>query len=113
METIWDAGDSASVRAVFDCLKTKKKICYTTVMTIMTRLCEKNMLRRAMGEDGAYIYSAAQSKKDFLRSVFKRTVGALVGQFGELAVAQFIDAVESSNLKNLKEWREKLKKILK
>lgn len=110
MEAVWNL-ESASVRQVLNQLKKKRDIAYTTVMTVMSRLCDKLLLRRKFNGDGAYVYTAVQAKANFLAAVSKRAISGLLKEFGEVAVAQFVDAVESSSLKNLEEWRQKLKKI--
>lgn len=110
MEAVWNL-ESASVRQVLNRLRKKRNIAYTTVMTVMGRLCDKLVLKRKLNGGGAYVYTAVQAKANFLAATSKRAISGLLKEFGEVAVAQFIDAVESSNLKNLEEWREKLKKI--
>lgn len=110
MESVWNL-ENASVRQVLSRLKKKRNIAYTTVMTVMGRLCDKLILKRKLNGDGAYVYTAAQAKADFLVTASKRAISGLLKEFGEVAVAQFVDAVESSSLKNLEEWRQKLKKI--
>lgn len=110
MEAIWKL-NAASVRQVLDQLKKKRPLAYTTVMTVMGRLADKGLLSRRLQADGAYQYQPAQKKDDFLIAVSKQAANNLIKSFGEVAVAQFIDAVESSDLKNLAAWREKLKKI--
>lgn len=110
MEAVWNL-ESASVRQILNRLKKKRDIAYTTVMTVMGRLCDKLILKRKFNGDGAYVYTAVQAKSNFLAAASKRAISGLLKEFGEVAVAQFVDAVESSSLKNLEEWREKLKKI--
>jgi predicted transcriptional regulator len=80
-------------------------------MTVMVRLHNKGILKRKLDETGAYIYTPVQDKRTFLERASKKAIKDLIREYGEVAVAQFIDAVESSNLKNLEEWRRKLKKI--
>lgn len=110
MKIIWKL-ETASVRQVFSRLKKKRKIAYTTVMTVMTRLAQKGILRRQLDESGAYIYTPIQDKSSFFAAASKKVINNLIKEFGEVAVAQFIDAVESSNLKDLEKWQKKLKKI--
>lgn len=110
MDIIWKLG-SASVRQVLSRLRKKKNVAYTTIMTVMSRLYDKGILARKLNKNGAYFYTPVQDKENFFAAISKRAINSLIKEFGELAVAQFIDAVESSNLKNLDEWRKKLKKI--
>ncbi len=110
MEAMWALSD-ASVRQVFDRLRKKRKIAYTTIMTVMSRLHNKGVLKRRLNDDGAYIYRPAQDKKIFIAAISKKAITDLIKSFGEVAVAQFIDEVENSGLKDLAKWQKKLRKI--
>lgn len=89
MEEVWRRG-SCSVRDVYEELRLKKKIAYTTVMTIMTRLAEKELLRKE--KDGtAFIYHPAVSKEQFGREVTSQIIAGLVDGFGREALAQLVE----------------------
>src|SRR6516162_3740347 len=76
MKIVWERG-SATVRDVYEELLTKRKIAYTTVMTMMGILEQKGRLRK-MVNDRAYVYSPAQPcgevvgnmVHDFIKRVF-------------------------------------------
>ena len=53
MKVIWDLG-SATVRDVYEAILERRKIAYTTVMTMMKILEQKGHLRRKM-DDRAYV----------------------------------------------------------
>lgn len=110
MEVLWKM-DGASVRDVLNMIKRKTKPAYTTVMTVMTRLCNKKLLKRKLNNNNLYIYTPAQDKQTFFTSASKNIINDLIKEFGEVAVVQFIDIVESSNKENLKEWKRKLSKL--
>lgn len=111
MKAVWSFGN-VSVRNVLDNIKTKKKPAYTTVMTVMTRLCEKKVLKRKLDKD-TYIYTPVQEKKVFLSSNSKRVIHNLISEFGEdIAVAGFIDVMKNSDVKKSKELRKRLKNII-
>lgn len=110
MNIIWKL-ETASVRDVLAKLEKKRKVAYTTVMTVMTRLVDKGILKRRLDNDGAYLYRPSQKKNDFMASASKKIVKNLIDEFGEVAVAQFIDAVEVSHIGELSKWQKKLKKI--
>lgn len=110
MEVIWSQ-DNCTVREVLDKIKKKRKVAYTTIMTVMARLREKGFLNRKLDDSGAYLYSFTKSKQDFLKSASRDAIEKLIKEFGEIAVAQFIDTVESGNISNLENWRKKLKNI--
>jgi predicted transcriptional regulator len=86
MQVMWAAGGRMSVRAVLDRLNDGRDspLAYTTVMTVMARLAEKDILRRQLDGRG-YVYESvvADAAAIAVRSVMR--------DFGEAAVAQFVD----------------------
>ena len=112
MEAVWDL-KRASVRDVLNKIKKNDKPAYTTVMTVMSRLYKKNILKRKMSKNEAYIYTPAKDKEKFSTSITKNIIQSLINEYGEdIAVTQFINIVENSDLKKSKEWRQKLKKVI-
>src|SRR3989344_473817 len=63
---------NVSVSDVHKCLQKKRKIAYTTIMTIMTRLTEKGFLTRKM-KGKAYVYSPKKTKEQTAKGVIKST----------------------------------------
>ena len=82
-----------SVSEVHSCIKQKRKIAYTTVMTIMTRLTEKGFLTRKM-EGKAYLYSPKKTKEQAAKGVISKIVNSLVDQYGREAVSAFTDELK-------------------
>ncbi len=110
MEILWEKNYS-SVRDVLEILAKKRKIAYTTVMTVMSRLYDKGLLARELDQSGAYIYTPSLEKKTYLENTSKKAITSLIQKFGDVAVSQFIDLIGEGNIKNMKEWKKKLKKI--
>ena len=86
MAAIWSAGGPVAVRKIVDVLNELRAepLAYTTVMTVMSRLTEKEVLsRRKAGR--SYLYeanapdAAGIAVKDVLRA------------YGDVAVAHFVD----------------------
>lgn len=92
MEVLWRRG-SASIREVWDDVKRKRPLAFNTVMTVMNRLVEKGLLRRA-DRRGSYRYHPRVDREAFLTRVSHDVAEALVQEFGDVAVAQFIEALE-------------------
>lgn len=86
MRAMWQAGSPMTVRDVLGRLNDERSVplAYTTVMTVMARLAEKDVLRRELDGRG-YRYVAAVPDE---ASIAVRTV---VRDFGEAAIAQFVD----------------------
>ena len=110
MNVVWRDG-RVSVRQVVDLINRRRRVAYTTVMPVMYRLCKKNILKRSRDKSGAYVYQAIQNKQDFLREISKKMIQNLVREYGEVAIAQFINVVGASNRKELAEWKRKLQKL--
>ncbi|KKQ52354.1 hypothetical protein A2865_00310 [Candidatus Woesebacteria bacterium RIFCSPHIGHO2_01_FULL_39_17] len=92
MDCIWKEKE-VTVSDIHACLKKRRKIAYTTVMTIMTRLTEKGFLTRKM-EGKAYIYSPKKTKEQTAKGVVKKIVNSLVDQYGHEAVTAFTDELK-------------------
>lgn len=78
---------------------------YTTVMTILKRLADKELLKRDLRE-GAYYYSAAVTKEDFAENKLQKLFKGLINSYGDLAISQFISSVKEDpdNLESLKKY---------
>ena len=86
MQVLWNAAAPMSVRGVMSELNEGRAtpLAYTTVMTVMARLAEKGILRREANGRG-YVYEAT------LPDVAAIAVRTVMRDFGEAAVAQFVD----------------------
>jgi BlaI family transcriptional regulator, penicillinase repressor len=71
MKLVWREGE-ATVRDVFEDLHTRRKVAYTTVMTVMKVLEGKGHLKKRQ-RDRAYVYRPAQPEA--------ATVGSMVREF--------------------------------
>ena len=107
MEIIWQRGDS-SVRETLEELNRKdvKQRAYTTVMTTMTRLDAKGLLsRRRVGRGD--IYSPVMSREEYLQARARAEVGALVSEFGDVALVHFARQMDQLDPKR----REALRRL--
>jgi BlaI family transcriptional regulator, penicillinase repressor len=84
MKVVWRL-EKATVRDVYDALRAKRSVAYTTVMTMMKILEEKGYLLTTRVER-AYVYRPARPRKqvvgamvrDFVDRVFDGAAGSLV-----------------------------------
>src|SRR3954463_14780745 len=60
MKIVWDR-ETVTVRDVYEALLERRKVAYTTVMTMMKILEQKGRLKKTQAER-AYVYRAAQPK---------------------------------------------------
>lgn len=97
MDCVW-RDEEVSVRDVHSCLKRSRKIAYTTVMTIMTRLAHKGFLiRKKQGR--AFLYSPKKTKEQTAKAMIGKIVDSLVDQFGEEAIVAFSDELKHKKRK--------------
>ncbi len=71
MKIVW-RHESSTVRDVYEALLEKRKIAYTTVMTMMKVLEQKKYLKKSQAER-AYVYRPAQPQR--------QVIGAMVREF--------------------------------
>ena len=86
MKVVWEL-QTATVRDVYEALLRRRKIAYTTVMTMMNILDEKGYLKKR-AEDKAHVYRSAQPRgkvmgamlQDFVSRVFNGSAEPLLVQ---------------------------------
>ena len=96
MTCLW-RDNNATVRQVYNCLKKNRKIAYTTVMTIMSRLESKGFLTRKK-KGKAYIYSPKKDKEQTAKRMIKKIVNTLIDQFGKEAITAFTDELKKEKI---------------
>jgi len=86
MEILWAADEPMTVRQLLERINKRRKppLAYTTVMTIMSRLVEKEILSRTKQGRG-YVYEAAASDPAAI------AVRSVMRDFGDAAWAHFVD----------------------
>ena len=72
MKVVWGRGE-ATVRDVYETLLERRKIAYTTVMTMMKILEQKKYLRKSQ-DDRAYVYRPAKPKKQVIQGMVREFV---------------------------------------
>jgi BlaI family transcriptional regulator, penicillinase repressor len=89
MEEAWTRG-ACTVREVLDALnaRTDTVRAYTTVMTVMQRLDGKGLLQRERS-GRRDVYVAALSREAYAQARAEAEVGALVSEYGDVALAHF------------------------
>lgn len=101
MEILWKKSP-ASVRDVHMRLARNRTIAYTTVMTVMSRLAGKGLLRREH-HGRAYLYAPVQSREEFCSDTINAVMKGLLGGFGEPVLSQFVDTVGALDASQLDE----------
>lgn len=103
MDVVWRLGD-ATVRDVHEELAATRKIAYTTVMTTMTRLAAKGLLKRDTA-GLAHRYGAAVSRDTYLRGALGKVLSWALDRYPEPAasyLAEVVDDVDDPTLDALR-----------
>ena len=69
MKVIWKLG-TPTVRQVYENLLERRKVAYTTVMTMMNILEQKGYLKKTQ-KDRAYVYQATRPQKQVIRGMVR------------------------------------------
>lgn len=92
MELLWEESP-ATVRDVHEKLQETRSVAYTTVMTVMSRLANKGLLKRKK-QSYAYLYQPVHSRGEFSSSIVGSVLNGLIRDFGSPVVQQFLERVE-------------------
>lgn len=93
MKVVWDH-DNVTVRDVYESLRERRKVAYTTVMTMMKILEEKGHLKTTKLER-AYVYRAAKPKASVIGDMVREFVNRV---FNGSAEPLLVHLVEDSHL---------------
>ena len=112
MKEVWRL-DKATVRDVYEALREKRSIAYTTVMTMMKILEDKGYLKRTQ-VDRAYVYRPARPRqqvvgamvRDFVDRVFDGAAGGLLLHLARRTAA--CSGEERRHIKRLMQDAERL-----
>ena len=114
LETIWSTEKRPlTVREVYQSLGKDSKLAYTTIMTTMNRLFEKDLLDREVksGKGGLYyVYWPKLEKEAFERSAVQGVLGSLIDKFGEMVTDCFVEQVSVDKVK-LEKLRKELDRV--
>ncbi len=93
MKIVWER-ESATVRDVYETLLEKRKVAYTTVMTMLQILERKKYLKRTKA-DRAWLYTPAQPKGKVIGAMVREFVNRV---FNGSAEPLLVHLVEEHNL---------------
>ena len=91
LSIIWDSRKPTSVREVLKIIK--GDYAYTTIMTVMSRMEKKGILKRIQ-KGKSFLYFSTQNKSEYANKHLGSIYHSLVDTYGELAISQFIDSVK-------------------
>ncbi len=102
MQILWERG-KATVREAHTELKRQRKVAYTTVMTVMSRLAEKGLLETVDKVGNAFVYRPAASPQELTRLTLGRVFTGLVRDWSGPAIHQFVEALDRECPEELEE----------
>lgn len=110
LHSLWDMKEG-TVRDVLGAFGRKRKIAYTTVMTVMGRMVGKGYLCRQELGNGRFLYMPRQNKEEFYAMTSRVLFSQMIRNFGSVAVAQFVDALEEVDPRQLQTLRKRLRDL--
>src|ERR1700684_1915233 len=107
MKIVWER-ESSTVRDVYETLLERRKIAYTTVMTMMKILEQKKYLRKTQ-EDRAYVYRPAKPKNLVIKGMVREFVNRVFNGSAEPLLVHLIEDRRLTN-KDLDELARMIRK---
>jgi predicted transcriptional regulator len=89
MKVVWER-ESVTVRDVYEALLERRKVAYTTVMTMMKILEEKKYLKKNQS-DRAYVYRPAQPKRQVIRAMVRDFVNRVFNGSAEPLLVHLVE----------------------
>src|SRR5437867_4441440 len=90
MKIVWRHERGATVRDVYEALRARRPIAYTTVMTAMKTLEQKGYLR-ATQQDRAHVYRPARPKHQVIRGMVREFVDRVFNGSGRPLVVHLLE----------------------
>jgi predicted transcriptional regulator len=102
LEILWDRDDWTSGAEVHAALQSFHPVAYTTALTVLTRMCDKNLVQRKRFSGRAYVFRATLSRTE---TAAKRVHDALATTVDRPAVLTHLindlDAADRERLRAL------------
>src|ERR1700694_1817838 len=108
MKIVWER-DKTTVRDVYETLLERRKVAYTTVMTMMKILETKKYLKKTQ-TDRAYVYRPAQPKRQVIGDMVREFVNRVFNGSAEPLLVHLVDqhGLSSEELEEIARLRRKL-----
>jgi predicted transcriptional regulator len=89
LKVVWEKGP-ATVRDVYEVLRARRRVAYTTVMTMMNVLERKGHLRKRP-EGRSYRYHAARPRAQVVRAMVREFLDRVFGGSAQPLLAQLVE----------------------
>jgi BlaI family penicillinase repressor len=107
MKVVWER-ESVTVRDVYEALLERRKVAYTTVMTMMKILEQKKYLKKSQSER-AFVYRPAQPKRQVLGDMVREFVNRVFNGSAEPLLVHLVEEhkLSQKELAEIAELRRK------
>lgn len=108
LAVVW-AKPRTTVREVYETLRERRQIAYTTVMTVMNNLVKKHLLAQDKSNI-AYVYTPAISGREVGQTVLESVVNRLIGEQYNVAVSMLLGLkrdLTPEEYEQLRDWAKK------
>lgn len=109
MRIVWDEGEPVTVRDVYERMRMKKSIAYTTVMSVMDKLAKKGFLIQDKSA-AAYVYTASMSDAEVAGNILDSVIDKVLAGAAEPLVARLLGTKKKLSQQQVKKLEERLKK---
>src|SRR5580692_2284080 len=89
MKVIWQH-EKANVRQVYETMLERRRIAYTTVMTMMNIMEQKGYLKKQQ-QDRAYVYQPSKPQKQVIRSMVREFVDRVFNGSAEPLLVHLVE----------------------
>jgi predicted transcriptional regulator len=103
LAVIWEQGET-TVREVYETLRERRQIAYTTVMTVMNNLVKKHLLTQDRSAI-AYVYKPAIPGRTVAQTVLESVIDRLLDGQTNVAVSQLLGLERDLTPEQLDELR--------
>jgi predicted transcriptional regulator len=110
LSIVWQH-DSTTVRDVYETLRERRPIAYTTVMTVMNNLVKKHLLSQDKS-DIAYVYTPAIPGREVALTVLDSVIDRLLGGDRRVAVTHLLGLDEDLTDAEFEDMRQSARRRL-
>lgn len=99
MEVLWEGGGWRTPREVRNVLENERQLAYTTVMTILVRLCRKGLVDRHKA-GRSFVYHARHTREEWAAQRMGDLLGVADNRFE--ALSYFVASMDEADLEQLR-----------
>jgi predicted transcriptional regulator len=111
MDVLWNDVEM-TIKDVQQVLEREKLTNFNTVMTVMNRLVDKEILQKKT-EGRSFLYKPILSREEFLTTQSKEMTNELMDEFGNVVVSHMLDALEDVDDDLVAKLEQKIKELKK